>query len=630
MNALSVDEPRQSTAAVRRLFGPAVIGLGVLLAAGTTAAGAAPSPREIRQQIDAVDRLLATGKSDEAVASLAVAIEGLEALQARPQTAAGFKLLVERAQRAVSKLDKAGVDVSRLAVPGPAALQPGKPPAARPTAAAGVSFSQQVAPFLVATCGRCHVAGRKGDFQMASYEQLMRSAKVSPGMGQMSELVEVILSGEMPPAGGGVARRDVEMLIRWIDSGAACDGDPTADLVTVARTASPPPPPSPVAPPRPRQLKPGDVSFASDVVPLLLDQCGNCHGERDPENNFAMTSLESLVKGGRTGPAIVPGKGSDSLLVKKLRGVGIEGQRMPLGKAPLADEQIAMVAKWIDQGARIDLLASRDSLDAVAAAGRSQRLSDEALTKIRFAAGESLWGRVIPDESPVVEHRGGLCLVGNLPPDRMEQLAAEAEDVAQLVGRELGAADGPLAKGGVVLYAFRKAYDYSELWQVASGSERPRGIDGHAGISGDIAYAALVVPAGPEADDDTRALLAEQLAAAALAARGLPDWFCRGAGRAVASRVTPKAERVVVWKRNAGEALRQIGSAADFFSGTGDQAAVTLVAGGFISALAGGGKIAQLVSLVDDGTPFEEAFVATFRSPPHQAFAAWAARNAGR
>jgi len=599
--------------------------LGILLVA--TAAAADPSPREIRQQIDAVDRLLASGKPDAAAASLAAAVEGLTTLEARPQASAGLRLLAERARRAVERLEKEGVDVSRLTVPDPAAPRPGRSAGPRPPAA-GVSFARQVAPFLVTTCGRCHVAGRKGDFQMASYEQLMRSAKVSPGMGRMSELVEVILSGEMPPGGGGVSPQDVGMLITWIDAGAACDADPTADLVTVARTASAPPPIA--APPRPLSLKPGEVSFASEVVPVLLARCGNCHGGRDPENNFAMTSLDSLVKGGRTGPAIVPGRGSDSLLVKKLRGVGIEGQRMPLGKAPLPDDQIALIARWIDEGARIDLLTSGDALDEVAAAGRARRLSDEELATIRFAAGEKLWARVIPDDPPVVERRGSLCLMGNLPPERAAQLAAEAEDVARLVGLELGMAEAPLAKGGIVIYAFRKAYDYSELWQVVLESERPRGIDGHAGVSGDVAYAAFVIPAAEAAGDDTRGLLAEQLAAAALAARGLPEWFCRGAGRAVATRVAPKADRVVDWKRNAAAAARGLGSAADFFSGHGDQATLTLAAGGFIGSLASGGRLAQFVSLVDEGTPFEDAFAGAFRGPPQQAFAAWAARNAGR
>lgn len=612
----------------------ACVGVTLLTGVGLIATAADPSPRETRQRIDAVERLLAAGKPAEAGQSLADAIAGLEAMQAAATPPAGLKFLVERAVRARGKLEKAGVDVSQFAIPEVAAAAPAKPAAGRPgpgrpAAAAGVSFAREVAPFLVSTCGRCHVTGRKGDFQMASYEQLMQSAKVSPGMGRMSELVEVILSGEMPP-GGGVSPDQVAMLVRWIDSGAACDGNPTADLMTVARTATAPPPPPVAVSPRPVRLKPGDVSFSSDVVPVLLTQCVNCHGERDPENDLRMTSLESLVRGGRAGPAVVPGKANDSLLIKKLRGVGIEGQRMPLGKPPLSDDDIATIAKWIDQGARIDLLTPGDSLETVAAAGRSQRLSDGELATLRAAAGEKLWARMIPDEPPAVVSRDGLCLIGNLPPARMERLADEAEAVAAVVNRELGIAAGPPAKGGVVVYAFRKVYDYSELWQVVLGSERPKGVEGHAGVVGDVAYGAFVVPAADETGDDTRLLLAEQIAGAALAARGLPAWFCSGAGRAVAARVAAKAPLAQEWKRTTGDSLASLGSAANLFAGRAEPAAAVTAAGAFMTSLATGGRMGQFVAAFDDGAAFDEAFVRAFRSPPQQAFATWAARNAGR
>lgn len=607
---------------------PGRVGIGLFATVGLLATAAEPSPRETRQRIDAVEKLLAAGKPDEAGESLAEAIAGLEVMQAADQPPAGLKFLVDRATRARGRLEKAGVDVSRLVIPEPPAAR-GRPAPGRAPAAAGVSFARDVAPFLVTACGRCHVTGRKGDFQMASYEQLMQSAKVSPGMGRMSELVEVILSGEMPP-GGGVSSDQIATLVRWIDAGAACDGNPTADLMTVARTAAAPPAPPVVAPLRAVQLKPGEVSFAADVVPVLIAQCVNCHGERDPENDLRMTSLEALVRGGRTGPAIVPGKANDSLLVKKIRGVGIEGQRMPLGKPPLPDAEIALIAKWVDEGARIDLLTPQDSLETVAAAGRSRRLSDGELAKVRAAAGEKLWARVIPDEPAVVETRAGLCLIGNLPPARMEQLAAEAETVAGLVARELGRTAGPITKGGVVVYAFRKTYDYSELWQVVLGSERPKGIDGHAGVVGDVAYGAFVVPAADEAGDDTRLLLAEQIAGAGLAARGLPGWFCSGAARAVAVRVAPKAPLAQHWKKAAGEGLRGLGSAADLFAGKADPVATAAVAGGVMTSLATGSRMGQLVAALDEGQPFEEAFTRVFRSAPQQALTSWAARNAGR
>jgi hypothetical protein len=95
-------------------------------------------------------------------------------------------------------------------------------------------------------------------------------------------------------------------------------------------------------------------------------------------------------------------------------------------------------------------------------------------------------------------------------------------------------------------------------------------------------------------------------------------------------RVAPKSPRVQDWKRNAGGAVRQLGSAADFFSGRGDPAVTALAAGGFVGSLAAGGKLARFVAVFDEGAAFDAAFTTAFRSPPQQAFGAWAARNTGR
>jgi len=616
----------------RRVFRrlPLVIG-GLLLAASHALAQA--NPKEIRSQIDAVATLLKAGKPDAAAASLAAAIEGLRAMQAQPTAA--FKILADKAAAARAALEKAGLDVARLEIPGPAAGggAAGRPGVGGPPQpAAGVSFTRQVAPLLVNSCGGCHVSGRRGNFQMASYEALIRSGMVQKGAGNASRLVEVILSGDMPRGGGRVSPDEVGMLMAWIDSGAICDADPAAGLDLLARGAAPALPAAAVMPAtQPAPLKPGDVAFSTEIVPLLLEQCGNCHGERTAEANFRMTSLETIVNGGRRGPAVVPGKGGESMLVKKLRGVGIEGQRMPLNRPPLSDAQITVIEKWIDQGARIDLLSSRDGLEAVAAAGRAARLSAEQLTEVRFAGAEKLWDRMIPDDPPVAIRRRGLLLVGNLPKARIESLGAEAETLSGQVAKELGGdADRGLLKGGVVLYAFRNAFDYSALWQVILGSERPRGLTGHAGRSGDVVYGAILVPAADDSGDDTRLLVAEQLAAAALAGRGLPAWFVQGAGRAVAVKLVPKAPLAQAWKRETGPAVKQLGSPQDFLAGHADPAVVANAAGGFVTSLAGAGKLAQLVALVDGGGAFDDAFAKVFRSPPAQAFSAWAARAGGR
>jgi len=604
----------------------------VALLAVPAAALAENSPREIRARIDSVSTLLAAGRSDDAVAALEAGIEGLRALQAEPRPPSGLRVLVERAVAARRALEKAGLDVTSLEIPAPNAPAPGKPaPApARPRPAAGISFSSQVAPLLVRSCGGCHIAGRRGNFQMASYESLMRSGMVQKGAGNASRLVEVILSGDMPRGGGRVSPAEIGILMAWIDGGAQCDADPLAPLAAVAASGAGPPAAEPPPAVRPAPLKPGEIAFSTAIAPLLLERCLACHAERNPEAGFQVTSLESLVRGGRSGAAVVAGRGADSLLVKKLRGVGIQGQRMPLNRPPLPDAQIELVERWIDQGGRIDLLTAGDALETVVAAARARQLSGEQLTAARLTAAEKFWDRMIPDESAVVERRTGIAVVGNLPAARLQALAGEAADLAAGIRRELSPSGDELLKGGIVLYAFRNSFDYSALWQEILGRERPRGLKGHAGSSGDLVYGAVLLAGTDEAGDDVRLLVAEQIAAAALLGRGLPAWFSQGAGRAVAARLVPKASLVRDWQQATAGALKQLGSADDFFSGHADPLATAVAAGGFVTSLSGAGKLGKLLALVDGGDSFEQAFGKVFRGPPAQLFTAWAARNAGR
>ncbi len=492
-----------------------------------------------------------------------------------------------------------------------------------PAAGQAISFSKQVAPILAGRCGGCHVVGRKGDFQMASYAMLMQSGMVQKGAGNASRLVEVILSGDMPRGGGKVTPDEVGTLMKWIDAGAAYDAaDPTIPLDQLARAKTAPPPPPPAA--AAVTLKPGEVSFAIDVAPVLLKECAGCHGQRDAEANLRMTSLDALLKGGRGGPPVTPGKGATSLLVRKLRGKDIEGQRMPLNKQPLPDEVIARIERWIDEGARLDMLAGTTPLETLVAAGRARSMSNADLEKLRFEAGRRLWKRAIPDEEPVVASRPGVCLIGNLPEARMAELADVAADVAGRVRGEL-VEEGPAVKGGVVLYVVRQAFDYSTLWQTIVGGERPKGLTANAGVSGEVVYGALLVPSTDE-PGDLEAAFAEAITSAAFAARTVPGWFSRGAGRAVATRIAPKSGIVLAWKRDASAAVPRLGSAADFLAGHAEPAAAALAAGGFVGSLATGDRLAQILALLDGGAAFDEAFGKAFKATPAQAFQKWASR----
>ena len=501
-----------------------------------------------------------------------------------------------------------------------------------PAVAQNISFSRQVAPLLVRHCGGCHVAGRKGGFQMQSYAALMSSGMVQKGAGQTSRLVEVIETGDMPRGGGKVSRDDLATLVRWIDAGAVYDAaDPAAPLDGVSRPAPAPAAAQPAAGStagKARPLRPGEVSFSLDVAPVLVEHCSGCHSGGNPGGQLRMESLATLLRGGREGGPVVAGKSAASLLVRKLRGGDIEGQRMPRGRPPLPDDVIAKIAKWIDQGATVDILGPTARLEVMAAQGRAAALSDEDLLGVRRRAAPGPWKRAIPDEEPVIVTRARVVLVGNLPAERMEALADLVDRLEPRVRGDLMSGQQPLLKGGVVLYLFRQGYDFSAFWQNVIGMERPKGVAGRAGVTGDVAYAAVLVPNSASEETALDALFAEQIAAAALAGRNLPPWFVQGAARVVAGRVAPQAPAVQEWRRDAGAAAREIGSAADFFAGHADPAVFATAAVGFVTSLATPAtRLKQLVAAIDEGMSVDDAVAKLHRGSPQQLYAAWLARQ---
>ena len=80
----------------------------------------------------------------------------------------------------------------------------------------------------------------------------------------------------------------------------------------------------------------------------LKRDCSGCHGQGQVLSKLDMRTREGLLAGGARGPAILPGRGAGSLLVKALEGNGVP--QMPPGTKPRPD-LVARVRAWIDSGA---------------------------------------------------------------------------------------------------------------------------------------------------------------------------------------------------------------------------------------------------------------------------------------
>lgn len=91
-----------------------------------------------------------------------------------------------------------------------------------------------------------------------------------------------------------------------------------------------------------------DAFFEKRVRPLLIQHCYECHDENTQESGLRVDSLQALLQGGERGPAIVPGKPDESLLIQAVR----HGELLKMPpKRKLATSEVAALEQWIARGA---------------------------------------------------------------------------------------------------------------------------------------------------------------------------------------------------------------------------------------------------------------------------------------
>ena len=94
----------------------------------------------------------------------------------------------------------------------------------------------------------------------------------------------------------------------------------------------------------------GSEFFEKQVRPLLVARCYECHSTKAQKvkGGLLLDSRAGLLKGGDTGPAVVPGNAKESLLIDAVN-YGDLYQMPP--KSKLAAEEIAVLTKWVEMGA---------------------------------------------------------------------------------------------------------------------------------------------------------------------------------------------------------------------------------------------------------------------------------------
>lgn len=96
------------------------------------------------------------------------------------------------------------------------------------------------------------------------------------------------------------------------------------------------------------------VDFENDILPLMRKSCLACHSASERQGELVLETPQTMRKGGDSGPALIPGRGAESLLLK-LAAHQEEPAMPPPGNdvnaKPLTSEELGLLRLWIDQGA---------------------------------------------------------------------------------------------------------------------------------------------------------------------------------------------------------------------------------------------------------------------------------------
>jgi len=192
-------------------------------------------------------------------------------------------------------------------------------------------FERDIKPLLMLRCGRCHGAeSKKAGLQLTELAELLKGGEsgsaISVEHPLESVLWERIHDGSMPPEDQPpLTEAEKERIRQWIEGSAASE----------ARAISP------------------KISH-HEVLPFLYARCVVCHGRAKQEGGLDLRTVESIHRGGKSGPAVVPGQPERSLLVQR-----VHSQEMPpakllvrAGVRPVETSELKLLRDWITQGAR--------------------------------------------------------------------------------------------------------------------------------------------------------------------------------------------------------------------------------------------------------------------------------------
>lgn len=194
-------------------------------------------------------------------------------------------------------------------------------------AAESTSFESDVKPVFQAKCLTCHGAAAMGKLDLRTPEAILKGGEsgsvVMPGAADKSLLIDKIVTRQMPPGKVKMTDAEIDQVRTWINKGLAAPAEAPAVVSELEARA------------------------------IFQARCVMCHGGMRKEGGLDMRTVASRLAGGKSGPALVPGKPEESLFFKRM----VNGQMPPdkmakdLAVELPTDGEMEKIKAWIAAGA---------------------------------------------------------------------------------------------------------------------------------------------------------------------------------------------------------------------------------------------------------------------------------------
>ena len=188
-----------------------------------------------------------------------------------------------------------------------------------------VDFESHISSIFREHCASCHNPEKlEGDLDLSNYQGVLAGSSSGEIIDlesydpTLSTLYLVTAHEEkpvMPPEDDKIPQVKIDLLRQWIEAGA----------------------------PEKRRF-----TFSDDVLPILSSNCFTCHNSSDRRGDLDLETYEGVMAGSSSGRIVEAGNGSGSKLVQVLRHQA--EPFMPRNADQLPEDQIAIIAAWIDSG----------------------------------------------------------------------------------------------------------------------------------------------------------------------------------------------------------------------------------------------------------------------------------------